>query len=73
MYHDFFAKSPLLAFPIFALAVFIVVFALVVLRTFTRRQREVATLASHLPLEDDAEPSLAVARVRCTRSEGRHE
>jgi len=73
MYHDFFAKSPLLALPIIALILFVAVFAVVVLRTFSKREREVADAASRLPLEDDANPSFAVARVQKAQSEGRHE
>jgi len=73
MYHDFFAKSPLLALPLAALVLFVAVFAMIILRTFAKKEREAANAASLLPLEDDAEPSLVVATVGSTRSEGRHE
>lgn len=72
MYHEFFAKSPLLALPILALVIFVAVFALIVLRTFGKKEREAASAASLLPLEDDEQPS-AAARVRNAHSEGRHE
>jgi cbb3-type cytochrome oxidase subunit 3 len=73
MYHDFFAKSPLLALPIIALILFVTVFAMVVVRTFSKKQREVADEASRLPLEDDMDRALVVARVSKAHSEGRHE
>ncbi len=73
MYHEFFTKSPLLAFPIVALVIFVAVFGLIVLRTLSKRERESAGVASLLPLEDDAAPPAAPARIGSTRSEGRHE
>ncbi len=53
MYHEFFAKSPLLALPLCALAIFIVVFAAVVARTLGRRGRELTEAHASLPLTDD--------------------
>jgi cbb3-type cytochrome oxidase subunit 3 len=55
MYQDFFSKSPLLALPLMALFLFIVVFAAIVIHTFGRRGRETALAASSLPLTADAE------------------
>ncbi len=61
MYQEFFAKSPLLALPIVALVIFVAAFALVVVRTFGRRERAAASAARLLPLEDDA-PNLRRGR-----------
>jgi hypothetical protein len=56
MYQEFFSKSPLLALPLVALFMFIVVFATIVLRTLGRRGREAARAAEALPLLPDAGP-----------------
>ena len=55
MYQDFFSKSPLLARPLMALFLFIVVFASIVINTFGRRGRDAALAAESLPLLPDAE------------------
>ena len=75
MYQQYFVHSPLLAYPIVALILFVVVFTVIVLRTLGKRWRETATVASRLPLEDDM-PRLQPARVSATGQEGkegRHE
>ncbi len=68
MYHDFFAKSPLLAFPLVALVIFVVVFAVVVYRVLGQRGRDLEATAGRLPLVDDEQPILARATAR-THSE----
>ena len=55
MYQDFFSKSPLLALPLMALFLFIVVFASIVIHTFSRRWRDTALAVESLPLVADAE------------------
>lgn len=57
MYQDFFSKSPLLALPLMALFLFILVFAAIIIHTFGRRGREAALAARSLPLVPDAETS----------------
>ena len=57
MYQDFFSKSPLLALPLMALFLFIVVFASIVIHTFGRRERETALAVESMPLVADAETS----------------
>lgn len=52
LYVQYFAKSPLLIFPIIGLVLFILVFALVLFRTFGKRGRALQTFAS-LPLEKE--------------------
>lgn len=52
MYKDLLAQTPLLALPLFALFLFLAVFAFVVIRALTRARSDVA-LAAHLPLVDD--------------------
>lgn len=49
---DFFARSPVLIFPVVALGIFATVFTLVSLRALLRRSSELEAL-SRLPLEDD--------------------
>jgi cbb3-type cytochrome oxidase subunit 3 len=53
MYQEFFSRSPLLALPLFALAIFIAVFAMIVLRAFSPRSREVAAHMERFPLDDE--------------------
>jgi hypothetical protein len=54
---DFFARSPLLIFPLIALAVFVVVFIAVSVRALRTRREELDRLAA-LPLSDsDSEVS----------------
>jgi hypothetical protein len=48
---EYFARSPVLAFPIAALGLFILVFVGVSVRAMTRSQRDIASLAA-LPLQD---------------------
>ncbi len=55
MYQDFFSKSPLLALPLMALFLFIMVFASIVIHTLGRRGREMALAVESLPLDPDAE------------------
>jgi hypothetical protein len=52
VYKDLLAQTPLLALPLYALFLFLAVFASVVLRALTRARKDVA-LAAHLPLVDD--------------------
>ncbi len=52
MYKDLLAQTPLLALPLYALFLFLLVFAFVVIRALTRARNEVA-VAAHLPLLDD--------------------
>jgi len=51
---DYFARSPVLAFPIAALALFMFVFIVVSVRAFLRRSSELDALAA-LPLQDSTE------------------
>ena len=53
MYHEYFARSPLLALPLFALAIFIAVFAMIVIRAFSPRSRAIATAMERYPLDDE--------------------
>jgi len=50
---DFFAKSPMLAAPLVALAIFVTVFAVVTVRALFTNGRRIEEL-SRLPLEDDS-------------------
>ena len=52
MYKDLLAQTPLLALPLYALFLFLAVFASVVIRALTRARKDVA-VAAHLPLVDD--------------------
>jgi cbb3-type cytochrome oxidase subunit 3 len=49
---EFFAQSPVLAFPVLALLIFTMVFVAVVIRTL-RMEREAISQESKLPLEED--------------------
>lgn len=51
---DYFARSPVLAYPIAALALFIIVFVAVSVRAFLSRKSELDTMAA-LPLQDSKE------------------
>lgn len=64
MFAEFFAKSPVLAFPIISLVIFIVVFGAVLVRALGKQTRELAAVAEKLPLADDDHPILAPAMVR---------
>jgi hypothetical protein len=48
---DYFARSPLLAYPVIALAIFLVVFVVVSVRALRSRPEEVERMAA-LPLSD---------------------
>lgn len=48
---DYFARSPLLAYPVIALAIFLVVFVVVSVRALRSRREEVERMAA-LPLTD---------------------
>ena len=48
---EYFARSPVLAFPIVALGLFLLVFVGVSVRAITRSQRDIESLAA-LPLQD---------------------
>lgn len=52
MYQEFFSRSPLLALPILALAIFVGIFAVEVVRAIRRKPEEIRFLQA-LPLEDD--------------------
>ena len=52
LYVQFFAKSPLLVFPLVGLAIFVTIFALVLFRTLGRRGRALQAFAS-MPLADE--------------------
>jgi cbb3-type cytochrome oxidase subunit 3 len=52
MFREFLSHSPLLALPLMALVLFLVVFAGVVIFAFTRRRAEIAEAAA-LPLEEE--------------------
>ena len=54
MYRDFFVRSPLLALPVAAMGLFLVVFLGVVARAFSRRRGADYALAASLPLTDDS-------------------
>jgi mannose/fructose/N-acetylgalactosamine-specific phosphotransferase system component IIC len=49
----FFAKSPVLAAPLIALALFLAVFAVVTIRALFKNRTQIEELAQ-LPLEDDS-------------------
>ncbi|MFW6067535.1 MAG: hypothetical protein ACOC97_04295 [Myxococcota bacterium] len=49
---DFFARSPVLVFPLVALGIFVSVFMLVAARALLRRSADIEVL-SRLPLEED--------------------
>ncbi len=51
MYQEFFQKSPLLGLPLAALVIFLVAFAVMVLRAVTRSAGEIEGLA-RIPLDD---------------------
>lgn len=53
MYHEYFSRSPLLALPLLALAIFIAVFAMIVVRAFSPRSRAVAATMERFPLDDE--------------------
>lgn len=53
MYHEYFSRSPLLALPLLALAIFIAVFAMIVIRSFSARSRDAATAMERFPLDDE--------------------
>jgi len=53
MAQDFFARSPYLLGPVVALALFIVIFALVVVRVMSRKPAELDRLA-RMPLAQDS-------------------
>ncbi|MFW5876010.1 MAG: hypothetical protein ACOCXM_04680 [Myxococcota bacterium] len=50
---DFFARSPVLLFPVVALALFVTVFMLVSLRTLLWKRQDLEAV-SRLPLEEDS-------------------
>jgi cbb3-type cytochrome oxidase subunit 3 len=56
MYRQLLEKSPLLALPLFALFLFLIAFAAVVIRTYARRADSYAKTAG-MPLADDTGPS----------------
>ena len=51
MYQEFYQKSPLLAFPLIALVLFIAVFALITWRALSPKNRSRYAALSELPLE----------------------
>lgn len=53
MYYEYFSRSPLLALPLFALAIFITVFAMIVIRALSPRSRAVAAAMERYPLDDE--------------------
>ena len=53
---DYFARSPLLAYPVIALAIFLVVFVVVSVRALRSRREDVERMAA-LPLLSDSEVS----------------
>lgn len=53
---SFFAKSPLLAWPVISLALFVLVFTLVLVRVLSRRERDFHDLASLPFSEGDDRP-----------------
>jgi len=69
VYTEFFMRSPLLIFPLIGLALFILVFSMVLVRTLGKRGRGLQAFAS-LPLSDDAPsaPSSTLAAQRSHRS-----
>ncbi|MBL8601680.1 MAG: CcoQ/FixQ family Cbb3-type cytochrome c oxidase assembly chaperone [Myxococcales bacterium] len=56
MYREFFSHSPLLMYPLLALALFLGVFSLIVARTLGRRADSFDDRAA-LPLDDERRPS----------------
>lgn len=54
MYQEFFVKSPLLALPVAALVIFVLVFAGIVVSTLRRRSEPFDSL-SRLPMDDERE------------------
>ncbi|MGB0679491.1 MAG: hypothetical protein ACPGUV_07520, partial [Polyangiales bacterium] len=57
---DFFARSPLLAYPLLALAIFVSLFAAVLWRTLRQSRERLHTLA-HLPFDDAAQVHVHVS------------
>ncbi len=55
MYKQFFAGMSFTALPLFAMALFLVFFALVVLRTFALRRKTDFDAVAALPLQDHEE------------------
>ena len=53
---DYFARSPVLAFPVLALALFVIVYVAVSLRALRARREETERMAA-LPLSDSEEGS----------------
>ncbi len=51
--HEFFMRSPYLAGPVFALVLFVIVFALVVARAWSAKKSELDE-AARLPLAEDS-------------------
>lgn len=51
MYQEFFSKSPLLAFPLVALALFIGVFLMITWRAMSSKNRAAYEAMSQLPLD----------------------
>jgi len=56
MYKEFFVHSPVLALPVIALGIFVVVFVMVVIRTMFRKKDQEEQLVASLPLLDDVGP-----------------
>lgn len=54
MAHEFFVRSPYLLGPVIALALFIVIFGLVIVRVMARKPAELEALA-RMPLEADSQ------------------
>lgn len=67
IYTEFFMRSPLLVFPLIGLALFMIVFGMVLVRTLGKRGRGLQAFAS-LPLNDDV-PSASPSSLAAQRSQ----
>ncbi len=68
--YPMFERSPLLALPIIALLIFMVVFVLVAIRALRQSRTEVDSMA-RLPLDDDGPTPVPVARSQSKDSHSR--
>ena len=68
--YPMFERSPLLALPIIALLIFMVVFVLVAIRALRQSRTEVDSMA-RLPLDDDGPTPVPVARSQSKDSQSR--
>ncbi|MFO0668375.1 MAG: hypothetical protein U0235_01945 [Polyangiaceae bacterium] len=68
VYTEFFMRSPLLIFPLIGLALFMLVFSMVLVRTLGKRGRGLQAFASLLSDDAPSAPSSTLAAQRSHRS-----